>query len=54
MAVFIGLRIWTYYMPPYLPVLHEGTRIFYIEAARQIAEATSKSNVSAKTDVRFR
>lgn len=30
MAVFIGLRIWTYYVPPYMPVPHEGTRIFYV------------------------
>jgi hypothetical protein len=35
---------------------HGGQHFFmkHVEAARQIAEATSKSNVSAKTDARFR
>ncbi|HNA80601.1 MAG TPA: adenylate/guanylate cyclase domain-containing protein, partial [Turneriella sp.] len=29
-VIFLGLRIWVYYIPPILPVPHEGTRIFYI------------------------
>lgn len=30
LVAFIGLRIWTYYMPEILPVPHQPTRIFYI------------------------
>ena len=29
-VVFIGLRVWTYYMPEIFPVPHPPTRIFYI------------------------
>lgn len=30
LVAFIGLRVWTYYMPEILPVPHQPTRIFYI------------------------
>ena len=30
LVAFVGLRLWTYYMPEILPVPHQPTRIFYI------------------------